>query len=182
MNWVRHGGSTTFETKSSYCRALAVLHGSSTTWFQTSHYCRAKVEFNSINWVRHGSSTTFEMGLIVTRFLAENNIVRFLVHFFFSAACFHPALVVDSISHFVTAATKFSCCSSSKEMSPLFFISRSRSPSPFFSLSFAGLPPTSTFSLSLRCSIFQICEPDNYCTQHGCRNNFRFPFSSLLTL
>ena len=43
MNWVRHGGSTTFETKSSYCRA--------------------KVEFNSINWVRHGSSTTFETGL-----------------------------------------------------------------------------------------------------------------------
>ena len=43
MNWVRHGGSTTFETKSSYCRA--------------------KVEFNSINLVRHGSSTTFETGL-----------------------------------------------------------------------------------------------------------------------
>ena len=64
----------------------------------------------------------------------------------------------------------------------LFYISRSRPPSPFFSLSFAGLPPTSTFSLSLRCSIFQICEPDNYCTQHGYRNNFRFPFSSLLTL
>ena len=43
MNWVRHGGST--------------------TWFQTSRYCRAKVEFNSINWVRHGSSTTFETGI-----------------------------------------------------------------------------------------------------------------------
>ena len=42
MNWVRHGGNTTFETKSSYCHA--------------------KVEFNSINWVRHGSSTTFETG------------------------------------------------------------------------------------------------------------------------
>ena len=43
MNWVRHGGSTMFETK--------------------SRYCRAKVEFNSINWVWHGSSTTFETGL-----------------------------------------------------------------------------------------------------------------------
>ena len=43
MNWVRHGGST--------------------TWFQTSRYCHAKVEFNSINWVRHGSCTTFETGL-----------------------------------------------------------------------------------------------------------------------
>ena len=46
MNWVRHGSSTTFETKSSYCRA--------------------KVEFNSINWVRHGSSSTFETGLRVS--------------------------------------------------------------------------------------------------------------------
>ena len=53
MNWVRHGGSTTFETK------VELL----TTWFQTSRYCRAKVEFNSIKWVRHGSSTTFETGL-----------------------------------------------------------------------------------------------------------------------
>ena len=36
-----------------------------------------------------------------------------------------------------------------KKMSPLFFISRSRSPSPFLSLSFAGLPPTFSFSLNL---------------------------------
>ena len=43
MNWVRHGGSTTSETKSSYCHV--------------------EVEFNSINWVRHGSSTTFGTGL-----------------------------------------------------------------------------------------------------------------------
>ena len=41
-------------------------------------------------------------------------------------------------------------------MSPLFFISRSRPLSPFFSLGFAGLPPFS-FSLSFSCSIFQIC-------------------------
>ena len=53
-----HSGSTTFETKSSYC--LVARQGlpcyterSSTTWFQTSRYCRAKVEFNSINWVQH---------------------------------------------------------------------------------------------------------------------------------
>ena len=41
-------------------------------------------------------------------------------------------------------------------MSPLFFISRSRPLSPFFSLSFAGLPPTFSLSLSFSCSIFQI--------------------------
>ena len=79
----------------------------------------------------------------------------------FTAAHFHLALVAASISHFVTAATKFSCCPSNKKMPPLFFISRSKSLSPFFSLSFAGLPPTLSFSLSFSCSIFQICGHDN---------------------
>ena len=37
-----------------------------------------------------------------------------------------------------------------------FFISRSKSLSPFLLLSFAGLPPTFSFSLSFSCSIFQI--------------------------
>ena len=89
-------------------------------------------------------------------------------------------------------------------MSPLLFISRSRSLSPFFSLSFAGMPPTFSFSLSFSCSIFQFFGNDNsinlsfsaqinchvqkfgevlqYFRQHGYRNNFCFPFSSLLTL
>ena len=71
---------------------------------------------------------------------------------FFTAAYLHLALV---------AATKFSCCSSNKKMSPLFFISRSRPLSPFNSLSFAGLPPTFSFSLSFSFSIFQICGHDN---------------------
>ena len=44
-----------------------------------------------------------------------------------------------------------------KKMSPPFFISRSRPLSPFFSLSFAGPPPTFSISLSFSCSIFQIC-------------------------
>ena len=74
---------------------------------------------------------------------------------------FSLQLVAASISHFVTAATKFSCCSSNKKMSPLFFISPSRSLSPFFSLSFFGLPPTFSFSLSFSCSIFQICGHEN---------------------
>ena len=37
----------------------------------------------------------------------------------------------------------------------------SKSLLPFFSLSFAGLPQTFSFSLSLSCSIFQICGHDN---------------------
>ena len=40
---------------------------------------------------------------------------------FFTAAHFLLALVAESISHFVTTATKFSCCFSNKKMSPLFF-------------------------------------------------------------
>ena len=78
--------------------------------------------------------------------------------FFSLPAHFHLALVATGISHFVTVATKFSCCSSNKKnMSSVFFISRSRPLSPFFSLSFAGLPPTFSISLSFSCSIFQIC-------------------------
>ena len=84
---------------------------------------------------------------------------------FFTAAHFQLALVAASICHFVTAATKFSCCSvPTKNVSFVFlfvclffFISRSRSLSPFFSLSFAGLSPTFSFSPSFSCSIFQIC-------------------------
>ena len=106
--------------------------------------------------------------------------------FSFSAAHFLLALVDASISHFVTAATKFSC-SSNQKMSPLFFISHSRSLSPFFSLSFAGLPATFSSSLSFSCSIYipnlwtwQLIQA-KYFRQHGYRNNFRFPFSSLLS-
>ena len=39
----------------------------------------------------------------------------YLVHFFSTAAHFHFALVAASISHFVIAATKFSCYSSNKK-------------------------------------------------------------------
>ena len=55
----------------------------------------------------------------------------FFDHFFFTAAHFHLTLVAFSISHLVTAVTKFSCCSSNKKMSPLFFISRSKKSRPF---------------------------------------------------
>ena len=73
--------------------------------------------------------------------------------FFFTAAHFHLALVAASISHFVTVATKFSSCSSS--CSPLFR----------WRLSFAGLPPIFSFSLSFSSSIFQICGHDDTDTE-----------------
>ena len=43
------------------------------------------------------------------------NLERALIHFFFTAAHFHFTLVDASISHFVTATTKFSCCSPNKK-------------------------------------------------------------------
>ena len=87
--------------------------------------------------------------VLVTRFMEEMSCSSSLL--LFTAAHFHLALVATSISHFVTAATKFSCCSSNKKMTPLFVISRSGP------LRFAGLPPTFSFSLSFSSSIFQIC-------------------------
>ena len=90
--------------------------------------------------------------VLAKRFKEKMSYV-FLLTLFFTLAHFHLVLVAARISHFVTAAKKFSCCSSNKKMSPVF--SRSRSLSPYFSLCFAGLPPT--FS----CSIFQICGHDN---------------------
>ena len=89
----------------------------------------------------------------------RENVVRVLVHFFFTAAHFHLALVAASISHFVTVATKFSL--PTKKCLLFFLISRSRSLSPFFRLSFGGLPPTFSFSPSFSSSIFQTCEHDN---------------------
>ena len=59
------------------------------------------------------------------------------------------------------------------------FLSRSKSPSPFFSLSFAGLPPTFFLSLALYSKFVDMTIYVSF-RQHGYRNNFRFPFSSLL--
>ena len=47
-------------------------------------------------------------------------VVRVLAHFFFTAAHFHLALVAASISYFLTAATKLSCCSCTKKK--VFFV------------------------------------------------------------
>ena len=49
-----------------------------------------------------------------------------------------------------------------QKMSLLFFVCRSRSLSPFFSLSFAGLLPTLSFALSFSCSTFQIFWHNNW--------------------
>ena len=81
---------------------------------------------------------------LATRFMEEMSYVFFFTFVFSLPLIF--TLVAANISHFFTAATEFSCCSSKERC-----LSRSSSPSPFFSLTFAGLSPTFSFS------IFQIC-------------------------
>ena len=90
--------------------------------------------------------------------------VTFLLFFFFLCRSFSP-LVAESISHFLTTATKFSCCSSNKKTTLLFFISR-------------------LLSLYLCLSLFLYSKFVDMTInrQYGYRNNFRFPFSSLFTL
>ena len=105
-------------------------------------------------WLQCETSWNF----LVAHFMEEMSYV-FSFLFFFSLPLIFTLHWWPS--HFATTVTKFSCCSSNKKMSPLFFISHSRSLSPFFSLSFAGLLPTSSFSLSFSCFIFQICGHDN---------------------
>ena len=91
------------------------------------------------------TTTTWNFHKLLSYTLYGGNVVRVLAHFFFPAAHFHLAMVAAGISYFLTAATKLSCCSCNKKLSPFLFISRSRSLSPFFSLSFAGVPPSFSF-------------------------------------
>ena len=92
----------------------------------------------------------------------RGNVVRVPVHFFslpliFTLHWWPLAFLILS-----PPLQNFHVALPTKKMSPLFFFSRSRSLSPFFSLSFGGLPPTLSFSLSSSCSIFQICGHVNW--------------------
>ena len=70
---------------------------------------------------------------LVTSFMQGMSYVLFyFIIIFFHCRSFSPFMVAASISHFLTTATKFSWCSPNKKMSSLFFVSRSRSLSPFF--------------------------------------------------
>ena len=62
------------------------------------------------------------------------------------------------------------------------FISRSKSLSPFFSLSLAGLPPTFSFSLSFSCSVFQICGHTNLSKLYTLDNTDTETISAFLSL
>ena len=67
------------------------------------------------------TTTSWNFQKLLSYTFYGGNVVRVLVHFFLTAAYFHLALVAASISHFVTVATKFSCCSSNKKCLLCFF-------------------------------------------------------------
>ena len=81
---------------------------------------------------------------------------------FFTATHFHLALVVASISHFVTAATKFSCCSFNKTMSPLFFYLSLKISVALFLVELRWPAAYLLFFRFFSCYIFQICGHDTW--------------------
>ena len=114
------------------------------------------------------TTTTWNFQKLLSYTFYGGNVVRVLVHFFFTAAHFHLASVAASISHFVTAANKFSCCSSDEKcllcflsLFFFFFFNNNNNCRPFSRWVSVAYPPTFSFSLSFSCSIFQICGHDN---------------------
>ena len=92
------------------------------------------------------------------------NVARFLVHFFprpliftLHGGCWHFSFCYRRYIIFMLFFQQ--------KMSPLFSIYRCRSSSFIFSLSFAGLPPTFSFSLSFSSFTFQICGHDDTDTE-----------------
>ena len=115
----------------------------------------------------------------VTRFMEEMSYVFLFI--FFSLPLI-STLVAARISYFSTAATKFSCCSSNKKMSSLSFLSLSLAVCRYTSLAFGLLSLFLCLSPSLYSKFVEMTINLSLIRQHGCRNNFCFPFSSLLTL
>ena len=108
------------------------------------------------------TTTTWNFQKLLSYTFYGGNVVRVPVHFFslplISTLHWWPLAFLIS----VTAATQnFHVVFPTKKCLLRFFISRSKSLSRFFSLSFAGLPPTFSFFLSFSCSIFQIWGHDN---------------------
>ena len=85
------------------------------------HLCTCSTLFSYISLPLFYTTTTWNFHKLLSYTLYGGNVVRVLAHFFFTAAHFHLAMVAAGISYFLTAATKLSCCSCNKKISPLFF-------------------------------------------------------------
>ena len=106
------------------------------------------------------TTTTWNFQKLLSYTFYGGNVVRVSVHFFslpliFTLHWWPLAILI------LSPLQNFHAVLPSKKCLLRFFISHSKSLSPFFSLSFAGLPLTFSFSLSFSCSILQICGHDN---------------------
>ena len=93
--------------------------------------------------------------------LNGGNLIRFIIHFFALPLIFTLHRWPLAFLILLLPQQNFHVVLPTKKCLLSFFISRSRSLLPFFSLNFAGLPPTFSFSPSFSCSIFQIGGHDN---------------------
>ena len=110
---------------------------------QKSNFALAANLFFYISFPLFCTTTTWNFQKLPSCAFYGENVVRVLVHLFFSLLLI-LTLVAASISHFLTAAIKFSCYSSNKKCL-VCFLSLAR---------FAGPSATFSFSLSFFFSIF----------------------------
>ena len=108
------------------------------------------------------TTTTWNLLKPLSHTFYWGNVIRFLVHFFPHCRSFSSCIGDRWHFSFCHRRFRWKKIPTKKSLFHVFFISRSRSLSPYFSLSFAGLPPTLSYSLSFSCSIFQICGHDSY--------------------
>ena len=127
-----------------------------------SNFARAANFFRTFLYLCFCTTSTWNFQKLLSFTFYGGNVVRVPVHYFslpliFTLHWWPLAVLILSppLQNFHVVLPTKKCLLSR------FFISRSKSPSPFFSLSFADLPPTFSFSLSFSCSIFQICGHDN---------------------
>ena len=97
---------------------------------------------------------------LVTRFMQGMSYVLSLI-FFFTAAHFHLSWWPLAFLIFSPPLQNFHGVLPTKKGLLCFLSLALDLCRPFFSMSFAGLPPTFSFSLSFSFSIFQICGHDN---------------------
>ena len=109
------------------------------------------------------TTTTWNFQKLPSYTFYGGNVLRVVVHLFFTATHFHLALVAASISHFLTAATKLSLLLQQK-MSPLFLSLALDFCRPFSWWASLACRLIVLFSLSFPCSTFQICGHENLST------------------
>ena len=125
-----------------------------------SNYARAANFFCTFSLPLNCTTTTWNLQKLLSYTFYGGNVVRVPVHFFSQPLIFTlqwwplAFLILSPLQNFHVVLPTKKCLLR-------FFISRSKSLSPFFLLIFPGLPPTFSFSLSFSCSIFQIFGHDN---------------------